>query len=682
MRYRILAASCATLLSVVWFLQGQPAREPRPAAELAKGDVRDKVIAASLAQIIGQVHLTRQKLDETISQRMHRLFVEQWDPRRLIFLEGDIAEFAAATDKHAKLVVDGDLSFPVQVHERFVKRMAERTALAQELAQEKFDFAQEATVILDAKAVKYPKDADEARERLRNQIRYELCSLIVDGVKLDEARTRIQKRHKNLLQAAQRLEKDDLLERYLASLAQAFDPHSGYMSPKTLAEFEIAMRLQLQGIGVALRSDDGKTMVKEILPGGPAADDKRLKPGDQITGVGNGAAGEIVDIVDMPLPRVVQLIRGEAGTKVRLEVIPVNTGQRVVYELTRRQVTLSDKGAKGEIIETTGADPKGPKLRVGVIVVPSFYGGNGTPGTGLTADVARILAGFKQKGVDAVVMDLRFNGGGLLDEAIGTASLLVDDGPIVQVKDFQGNVRQHVDNSPGVAYDGPLVVLVNRLSASASEIFAGVVQDYRRGLVVGDASTFGKGTVAQLVDLSRVVPGNLAAGEAKFGALQVTLQAFYRVSGETTQKRGVVPDVVLPSVTDRPEYSEAKLDHVLDFATIAPAPFTAANALGKEAVKKIQALSAERRARSEEFAKLTQRLARLHELASSTHLTFNETKLKELRAERKELADIALGDAEFDPEPDAKTDRKFGATIYEREVLAIVGDGVRLVGKR
>lgn len=672
-----------TLLSLVWFTRGQPALESRPAAELAKGELRDKVIAASLAQIIDQVHLTRQKLDDTISRRMHRLFIEQWDPRKLYFLESDIAEFAAAATRHAKFVADGDLSFPVRVHERFVKILAERTALAQELARREADFGKDATVILDAKAVNYPKDAAEARERLRNQVRYELCSLIVDGVKEDEARLRIQKRYKNLLQSAQRLEKDDLLERYLASLAQAFDPHSGYMSPKTLAEFEIAMRLQLQGIGVALRSEDGKTIVKEILQGGPAADDKRFKVGDQITGVGNGADGEIMDIVDMQLSRVVQLIRGQAGTKVRLEVIPVNTGQRVVYELTRRQVALTDKGAKGEIIETAGADPKGPRLRVGVIAVPSFYGSNGTPGTGLTADVAKILAGFKQKGVDAVVMDLRFNGGGLLDEAIGTASLLVDRGPIVQVKDFQGNVRQHDDNFPGVAYDGPLVVLVNRLSASASEIFAGVVQDYRRGLVVGDASTFGKGTVAQLVELSRVVQANLPAGEAKLGAVQVTLQAFYRVSGETTQKRGVVPDVILPSVTDRAEFSEAKLDHVLDVATIPAAPFAAADALTKEAVKKIQSSSSERRARSEEFAKMKERLARLHELTSRTHLTFNEAKLKELRAERKELADIALGDgAEDDPDPDARKDRKFGATIYEREVLAIVGDAVRLTGKR
>lgn len=683
MKFKLLVACCAALLSAPWLMQAQTALESRPAAELAKGDVRDKLIAGSLARIIDEVHVTRHKLDESISQRMHRLFIEQWDPRKLFFLESDIAEFAAANDKHAKFIVDGDLNFPVQVYDRFVQRMTERTAWAQELAQEKFDFDKDSTVILDAKAVKYPNDADEAKERLANLIKYELCTLIVDGVKEDEARTRIQKRYKNLLQITQRLEKDDLLERYLAALAHAFDPHSGYMSPKTLAEFEIAMRLQLQGIGVALNSDDGKTMVKEIIQGGPAADDKRLKVGDQITGVGQGEDGEIVDVVDMQLNRIVQLIRGKAGTKVRLEVIPVNTGQRVIYALTRRQVILTDKGAKGEIIEAPGADADAPKLRVGVIAVPSFYGGSGAPGAGLTADVAKILAGFKQKGVDAVVMDLRFNGGGLLEEAVGVASLLVDRGPIVQVKDFQGKIRQHVDNFPGAVYDGPVVVLVNRLSASASEIFAGVMQDYRRALVVGDASTFGKGTVAQVFDLSRIVQTNLPPGDRKFGAIMVTLQAFYRVNGETTQKRGVVPDVILPSVTDRAEFSEAKLDYVLDFAPIRAAKFTSTDALSKDLVKQIQESSAERRAKSEEFSKLTERLAVLREFTSRTSLTFNKTKLMELRAERKELADIAVGDgAESNQEPESKKDKKFGTTVYEREVLAIAGDAVRLIGKR
>ena len=684
MTFRRFTAVWAALLLAPWFISAQQSGLPiKPAAELAQGHTRDRLIAATVAKVIDEIHLTGRKIDVNISERMHKLFVEQWDPRKLFFLESDIAEFAAARQKHAQFIADGDMKFPVRVYEVFLKRIAERQAWTQELLKEKFDFGQECTIILDPKTARYAKTTEEAKGRWRDWIKYELCSLIVDSVKDDDPRARIQKRYNALLQITQRLDRDDLLERYLASLANAFDPHSGYMSPKSLEEFEIAMRLQLQGIGAALNSDDGKTMLKEIIPGGPAADDKRLKVGDQITGVGQGEDGEIVDVVDMPLSRVVQLIRGKAGTKVRLEVIPGNTGQRVVYVLTRRRVTLTDKGAKGEIIEAPGADPKAAKQRVGVIAVPSFYGGSGAPGTGLTADMAKILSGFKQQGVDAVVIDLRYNGGGLLQEAIGVASLLVDQGPIVQVKDFQGDIRQHRDDFPGVVYDGPLVVLVNRLSASASEIFAGVIQDYRRGLIVGDSSTFGKGTVTQVVDLARLVQVNLPASERKLGAIMVTLQGFYRVNGETTQKRGVVPDVILPSFTDRAEYSEAKLDHVLDLKPIQPAKFTSADSLVHDAIKKIQKSSLERRANSAEFKKLSENIARLHEFASRTSLTFTETKLKEYRTERKELAASALGD-DPDPksDPEARKDKKFGATTYEREVLAIVEDVVRATAKR
>jgi carboxyl-terminal processing protease len=679
--HRQLVWFCAALLLVPSFvLAQQPAPKATPATALARPDARDRLIVASVAEILKEAHLTRKKIDKEISTRMHRLFIEHWDPRKLFFLESDIADFAAAQDKHPKFIADCDLTFPVHVYEVFLKRVTERNEWAQELAKEKFDFNKESTVFLDPKSTKYCKTTDEAKARWRDWIKYELCNLILDGVKEDEARSRIQKRYRNLLRITSQLDKDDLLEQYLVALTNAFDPHSSYMSPKSLEEFDIAMRLQLQGIGAALVNDDGKTIVKEILPGGAAAEDKRLKVGDQITGVGQGESGEIVDVADMGLSRVVHLIRGAAGTKVRLEVIPVNTDQRAIYLLTRRKVALTERAAKGEIIEAPGGGANAPKLRVGMITVPSFYGGS-APDTGLTSDVRRILGEFKKKGVDAVVMDLRNNGGGLLQEAIGVASLLVDRGPIVQVKDFNGKIRQHDDDFPGVAYDGPLVVLVNRLSASASEIFAGVIQDYERGLVVGDSSTFGKGTVTQVVDLTRLVKTDKPVAEGKFGAIIVTLQGFYRVNGQSTQKRGVVPDVILPSVTDREEFSEAKLDYVLDFDPIRPSRFTPAELVSPRLIAKVRAASEERRAKSEDFAKLKERIERLREFASRKSLTFTEAKLRQYKAERKELAEFAIGDAPGS-DPDAKKDRKFGETTYEREVLSIVADLVRLEKQR
>jgi carboxyl-terminal processing protease len=673
----------ATLLWAPGFVAAQqPTLKSTPAVALAKPDARDRLIAETVAKIIEEAHFTRHKLDNEISERMHKLFVEQWDSRKLFFLESDIAEFAASENKHIKKLLAGDFSFPVQVYERFLERVTERNEWVQKLADEKFDFAKDDTVVLDSRTTKYAKTTDEAKARWRSWIKYELEGMIVDGVKENEARTRIQKRYRTMLRITKQIDKDELLERYLTAMTGAFDPHSSYMSPRTVEEFDIAMRLQLQGIGALLASEDGKTIIKEVIAGGAAAQDKRLKIGDQITGVGEGDDGEIVDVVEMSLNHVVRLIRGAAGTRVKLEVIPAKSEQRTIYVLTRKKIELTERGAKGEIIDVPAAG-NNPKMQVGVIKLPSFYGGSGAPGTGATADVQKILDDFKKKRVDAVVVDLRNNGGGLLLEAIGLASLFVDGGPIVQVRDFKGTVRAHNDDFPGVAYDGPLVVLINRLSASASEIFAGVIKDYKRGLIVGDSSTFGKGTVAQVVDLARVVQTDPPAAAGKFGALKITLQAFYRVNGQSTQKRGVRSDVVLPSATDSEDFSEAKLEYVLTLDKIASAKFTSANIITPDIAQKVREDSVDRRANSKDFGKLVKRVDRLRELIARKTITFNEAKLKQLKTERKELSELDVGDdtPKADPE-EKKAPKRFGETVYEKEVLAITADLGRLTKQR
>ena len=666
----------ALLLTPSFAPAQQPALKSTPATALATPDARDRQIVQSVSGIIEEAHLTRHKLDNEISTRMHRLFLEQWDPRKLFFLESDIVEFAASEGKHVKLLAECDLAFPVLVYERFLKRVAERNEWAQTLAAEKFDFSKDDTVVLDSKTARYSRTNEEAKERWRSWIKYELCGLIVDGVKEEDARARIQKRYRNMLRVTKQIDKDDLLERYLSAMTGSFDPHSSYMSPRTVEEFDIAMRLQLQGIGALLSSEDGKTIVKEVIGGGAADLDKRLKTGDQITGVAEGDNGELVDIADMAINSVVRLIRGQPGTRVKLEVIPAKSDARSIYVLTRRKIELTEKGAKGEIIETAGVGADAPKVRVGVIKLPSFYGGAGAGSTGAAGDVHRILDDFKKKGVDAVVVDLRGNGGGLLVEAISMASLFVDEGPIVQVKDFKGTVRKYDDDFPGVAYDGPLVVLISRLSASASEIFTGVIKDYKRGIIVGDSSTFGKGTVAQVVDLARLVQ---PAREAKLGALKLTIQGFYRVNGESTQKRGVKSDVVLPAATDSEDFSESKLDYVLSLDKIATSDFTAAKMINPDLVQKIRATSLERRSKSADFAKLEKRIASFREYTARKSITFNEAKLKQLKAERKELAEI---DAENANPDEKEKERRFGENTYEREVLSITADLSRLAKQR
>ena len=690
---RFFVLTSAAIWASIGFA-GQPPTAAAPASALAKPDSNDKQIVQGVSMLIERAHLKQHPIDADISRRMHRLFIETWDPKKLFFLELDVAEFAGSEAKHAEFLKNGDLAFPVAVYERYLQRVSERNDWAQKLADEQFDFTKEDTIVVDNKTAQYCKTNEEAKDRWKSWIKYELCGMVVDGIKETEARERIHKRYKNLLRFTKQIDKDELLERYLVALTMSFDPHSTYMSPRSQDEFEIAMRLKLQGIGALLSGEDGKTVIKEIIPGGAAEQDKRLKVGDKITGVAQGDDGEIVDVEEMKLGNVVKMIRGEAGTRVKLEVIPANSEQRVIYVLTRQQIQLVDRAAKGDILEVPqSAAPNAPKHRIGVIKLPSFYADAEAVRAGApdartaTADVRRILGEFQQKGVDAVVMDLRENGGGLLSEAISITSLFVDDGPIVQVKDFNGKIRPHADDMPGVAYDGPLMVLVSKFSASASEIFAGAIQDYHRGIVIGDSSTHGKGSVQQIVNLAEQGRRRLLIADAaqNLGALKITLQMFYRVNGDSTQNRGVVSDLILPSVTDREEFSESKLDYALEFDRIPAAPFVVANAVTPDLLEKVRAASLERRKKNEDFAKLEKRVARFRELASRKTITFNQDRLKQQKAERKELAELDFEDDEDDDAPTKakpekkKVEKKFGVTAYDKEVLNVASDYVRLV---
>src|SRR5207302_5113254 len=333
------------------------------------------------------------------------------------------------------------------------------------------------------------------------------------------------------------------------------DPHSSYMSPPTLDDFDIAMRLNLEGIGALLRSENGQTIVAEVITGGAAAADGRLKPNDKIIAVAQGDS-QFVDVIDMKLREVVKLIRGARATKVQLKVIPAEKVVPLVYDLTRQKIELKAQEARQEIIEQ-GKKADGSPYRIGVIDLPSFYADPGSRRNGqadaksATEDVRKILKEFTAKGVDGVVLDLRKNGGGALNEALALTGLFIDQGTVVQVKGSQGPVQRLKDPEKGTVYAGPLMVLVSRYSASASEILAGALQDYGRALIVGDSSTHGKGTVQALLDLGTQIAGNRVGGspQPKLGALKLTVQQFYRVNGDSTQNRGVLSDVVLPSLT-------------------------------------------------------------------------------------------------------------------------------------
>jgi carboxyl-terminal processing protease len=653
--------------------------------EAAAPTESERRAADVVSRLMEKFQISRHEVDDEISTRMFKAYLNVFDPLKIYFRMPDIEQLRPqATKLDDDLKNGAKLNFAFDVYKLYLARLDECATWADEFAETPHDFAKEEIINVDPDTAKYAATVEEARERWRVRVKFELESLVVDGKTLDEAKERVHKRYKNLKTRWHELSSTEVVEMYLSTLTNSFDPHSTYMSPDTLEDFEIHMRLSLEGIGAMLQSEDGTTVVKELVPGGAADKDGRIKRGDQIVGVGEGDNGEIEDIVEMKLRDVVKKIRGKAGTVVRLEVIPDGQSERKTYNLIRQRVELADSAAKGEVIEYNDPTTGGVR-KIGVVTLPSFYAdqgdgelfGNAQAANLRTAtnDVRKILDDFKAKGVEGVVVDLRINGGGLLTEAISLTGLFIPDGPIVQVRDSNNKVFPYADTDESVSYNGPLVVLVSRFSASASEIFAGAIKDYGRGIVVGDRTTHGKGTVQKVLDLSRQVPNR--AG--KYGALKLTMQQFYRVNGQSTQNRGVPTDVVLPSQSDNEDFGESSLDYALDFDEIQAATFAPVHSIDEAMVAQIRGLSADRLNKDPELVKLSEKKTRFDERKGRKTLTFNE---ESLRKEREQIkSEKKDGEEDADDEQSilgTKKNEKFGSEPYSKEVLQIMSDFIRL----
>ncbi|MCK4686095.1 MAG: carboxy terminal-processing peptidase, partial [Pirellulales bacterium] len=545
------------------------------------------------------------------------------------FLQSDIDSFAEKKTSLDDLVRRGDVNFAYEVYDRFLERVDERIPIVEALLKQKLNFNQKESIVIDRDTAVWAKTQAEVHDKWRRRIKYDLLVQKMEKVGPQEARKKLLRRYTSFAKRMHQMNADELLETYLSSLTSSLDPHTSFMSPGTLENFEITMRLQLDGIGASLKGEDGYTTVAEIVPGGAADKDGRLKKKDRIVGVGQGAEGEMVDVVDMNLNNVVKLIRGKRGTIVRLKVIPVGQTVPTVYDIVRAKIELNDSAARGEIIEE-GMKPDGSPYRIGVINLPSFYMDMAAARQGQadykssTRDCRKLLEGFREQGVDCVALDLRSNGGGSLPESISLTGLFIDTGPVVQIKDADKRVQQYDDLDPGVVWDGPLVVLVNKFSASASEIVAGAIQDYRRGLVIGDAATHGKGTVQSLLDLGRQLFQRLPNAPS-LGALKITMQQFYRPGGRSTQMEGVKSDVELPSITNHLPVGEADLDHAIPFDRIDSAEFTSTDKVTDSMVKILRERSAERVAADEEFLKLATDIARYEERKNEKTISLLES---------------------------------------------------------
>ena len=471
---------------------------------------------------------------------------------------------------------------------------------------------------------------------------------------------------------------DELLEIYLTALTTSYDPHTTYMSKTSLENFEIQMRLNLEGIGAALVAPDGETVVAKVIPGGAAFKDGRLKPDDRIVGVGQGE-GPIVAVSEMKLNDVVKLIRGHQGTTVRLQVIPKGETEPKIYNIVRQRIELSDSEARSVIFEA-GHKPDGSPYRVGVINLPSFYMDMSGAKLGrddfksTTRDVARLLKEFNAQKVDAVVVDLRHNGGGSLTESINLTGLFIDTGPVVQVKDFDGQKTQYDDNERGVAWAGPLVVLTSKYSASASEIFAGAIQDYKRGLIIGDNSTHGKGTVQSLLDLGQRIFRGLP-NAPPMGALKITMQQFYRPDGDSTQNRGVVSDIELPSLSSQFDIGESTLDYAMKFDHVDPMQYHKYNLVDNRLIEQLKGQSMERRKDSKDFQKVMLDIQHFNDQKKRKRISLQKEKFTaqkaELTAEKQEEQDV-----EEMNDPNRPVEKR---DYYLNEVLDIAADYVRML---
>jgi len=648
----------------------------------------ERTITRSVVHHLDEDHLLNREVDDEISKRCMKIFLKSLDPWKVYFYQSDIDTFMKDETNLDDMVRKADLTFAYTVFKVYLQRIDERVAMIDELLAGPLDFTIDETMLSDRDLAQYPKTVAEARDRWRKRIKYELLMLKADEEEGQEALDKLSRRYHSLSKRMHQTDTDELLEMYLTSISMSFDPHTSYMSPSTLKNFEIQMKLELDGIGASLQSIDGYTVVKKLIPGGAADKDGRLKVEDKIVGVAEGAvdadgAGEIVDIVDMKLKEVVKKIRGKRGTVVRLEVVPVGGGERKVIEITRAKIELTDSEAQSETFEA-GKKADGSAYKVGVIDLPSFYmdmdrARAGDPNyKSTTRDVRRILEEFKGQGVDAVILDLRRNGGGSLTEAINCTGLFIDEGPVVQVKTAEGKVNPYHDLEPGTAWAGPLVVLTSQFSASASEILAGAVQDYHRGLIVGDRATHGKGTVQSLMDLGRRLFGPTNSGQ--MGALKITMQQFYRPSGASTQKKGVEADIELPSLTTHLDVGEADLDYPVEFDKVSRLEFELSGMVNQAVCDQLRSLSQTRLKDSEDFQKVLERIERYKEQKARKQVTLNEEKFLKERAEMNADREEEKTFEELNDPNKPAIERDY----YLEEALAIVVDfmNIRQVAAR
>src|SRR5437762_12503706 len=599
-----------------------------------------ETIAVSVGNLLQEGHYTRQKLNEGVSKKFLQTYLELLDYSHLFFTQPDVDALNAKYGSSiAGDVLLGTLKPAYEIYDLYAKRVDERVAKVKELLKEPIDFKSDTTIELSRQKSAWPKDQAEADQLWRGRITNELLQEHLSEHPIEPAPQLVTRRYDRLGRTVHEQDKDEQMKLFLDALAQTYDPHSEYLSKADMKNFSINMGLSLVGSGAMLRTEDGYAKIESLVAGGPAQVDGRLKVGDRITAVGQGT-GEFVDVRDMRLDKVVEMIRGKKGSKVRLLVIPADAAdpsKRKNVELVRDEIKLKDQEARADII--IKKDDEGRAVKLGWITLPSFYADMDHHAKSTTKDVLALLKRLKKENIAGLVVDLRRNGGGSLEEVISLTGLFLKSGPIVQTKGSNGNIVVSSDPDPGIAYSGPLVVLTSRQSASASEIFAAALQDYGRAVIVGDQCTFGKGTVQTILDIGNYT-SLLGSRSHKDGALKLTIQKFYRVAGGSTQLHGVASDIVLPSLTDLPEFAEGALKNCLPYDEVPKAKYTKWNEPVSLYLDELERRSSARMQNDPEFHYVMEDMERLRHRLDDNRISLNEdVRKKELSDDkmRKEL---------------------------------------------
>ncbi|MEZ5406039.1 MAG: carboxy terminal-processing peptidase [Verrucomicrobiia bacterium] len=613
-------------------------------AEAISPEESDTYIARMVAKILEQSHFLKQDFNDEVSKRFLERYLDILDYQHIYFLQSDIADFKPFENTLDNLTLKGDTRPAYLIFNLYIKRLKQRLEFVrQALEKESFTFTSHERYRPDRHDLQWPKDLEEAKKLWHDRLRFEFLQEKLNQEKPKEIVEKIVKRYERHFRSIQEYSSEQVLQTYLTALAHVYDPHSDYLGHSELENFAIQMNLSLFGIGAVLQSIDGYCTIKELVPGGPAARSKSLKPSDRIIAVAQ-ANEEPVDVVEMNLNKVVEMIRGRKGTEVHLTVIPADAPDPSVRKevvLVREEIKLEEQEAKAKIVDIPNQD--GSKTRVGVIDLPSFYAemelsqsnSKATPRS-TTVDVSRLLKRLMKEKVQGVILDLRRNGGGSLEEAIELTGLFIPEGPVVQVKDSRSKVVVNKDDDPKVLYDGPLIVLTSRFSASASEILAGALQDYGRAMIVGDMTTHGKGTVQQVVQLAPFFQRLGLNSDIDPGALKITVQKFYRPSGASTQLKGIVPDIILPSFNDYLEsVGEVSLDNPLSWDEIPSANFVFENRVASF-LPQLKKLSQERIASNKDFVYLQEDIEEQKRFLADKSFSLNE---KERLEEKKESQD-------------------------------------------